>query len=105
MRRIMLVVAIVAVVAAIAFVPVTASAHGDSALVTVGVKGGPLRYLTIAGPPRPFVCTSPCWPAVYEESNGDAGLQIGWHCHPSGQATVNCPSGQTQVPPDTRLTP
>lgn len=105
MRRTALMLAIVAVVAGITLVPTVAGAHGDQSLVTIGVAGGPLRYVALAGPPPHFFCTQPCWPAIYEESNGDPGLQLGFHCHPSGTPRRECAEGETLVPRDTRLTP
>lgn len=56
-------IAMLLAVGALALVPSLAGAHGDDSTATVG------NYYVASGP------------SLWEESNGDAGLQTSGHCH------------------------
>lgn len=65
--------------------PSSGGAHGDAS--------------TVNGAGQVYVLDNATSLEVWQESNGDSGLQISPHCHPSG-AAAPC-VGETQVEADT----
>ena len=77
---------------AIAAAPVASMAHGDEADATI-----PLSSVPEAGQGDVYLDAET--QAIYQESNGDAGLQTAPHTHGEGDEAITIPADTRLLPP------